>query len=200
MKNSRTKADPAIVALLMLLDEAYNKPAWYGPNLRGSLRRLSAAQAAWRPAPERKNIWELAVHAAYWKYTVLRQLTGQKRGSFPLVGSNWFARPEVAGTLRVPSPGNGTRSVPATEEAWRGDLKLLDRIHADLRAAVETLAPDKLDAKPPASKHTYRRLIQGAALHDVYHAGQIQTLKRLMGGTANASGDSNERPLRPPFS
>jgi hypothetical protein len=163
MKKSRTKVDPAIAALLMLLDEAYNKQAWHGPNLRGSLRGLNANDAAWRPAPERKNIWELAVHAAYWKYTVLRQLTGQKRGSFPLEGSNW-------------GPRQG-----GDETQWRGDLKLLERVHADLRAAVAALAPGTLDRKPPGSKHTRRRLIQGAALHDVYHAGQVQTLKRLMG-------------------
>jgi hypothetical protein len=190
MKKPRSKTDPAIAALLMMLDEAFDKEAWHGPNLRGALRRLSAEQAAWRPAPERKNIWELAVHAAYWKYTVLRLLTGQKRGSFPLEGSNWFVRPHVVRTLRVPSEGNGTRSVPITEVAWRNDVKLLDQMHADLRAAVAALAPDRLDAKPPGSKHTYRRLIQGAALHDVYHAGQIQTLKRLMRGDAESNAYS----------
>jgi len=146
---------------LALLDEAYNKQAWHGPNLRGSLRGLSVAQAVWRPAPGRKNIWEIAVHAAYWKYTVLRLIAGQKRGSFPLEGSNWFPRDAADGA------------------AWKADLKLLDRIHADLHCAVESLQPKLLESRPTGSKHTCRRLIQGAALHDVYHAGQIQTLKRL---------------------
>jgi hypothetical protein len=162
-----------IDALLELLDEAYNKPAWHGPNLRGSIRRLDAAQAAWRPAPGRKNIWEITLHAAYWKYTVLRQLTDQKRGSFPLAGSNWFARPQAGG------------SVPADwEAAWKDDVKLLDRMHRELRIAVASLTRSELAARPPRSKHTRLRLIQGAALHDVYHAGQIQTLKRLMASVA----------------
>jgi hypothetical protein len=173
MKKSRSKADPAIAALQMLLDEAYNKPAWHGPNLRGALRRLTAEQAAWRPAPERKNIWELTVHAAYWKYTVVRLLTGQKRGSFPLQGSNWFSRER------------------ADEASWRGDVNLLERMHDELRAAVAALAPQRLETKPPGSKHTCRRLIQGAALHDVYHAGQIQTLKRLMSGAPGTNAESN---------
>ncbi len=156
------KPDPETAALLMLLDEAYNKPAWHGPNLRGSIRRLNAAQAIWRPEPERKNIWEIVVHTAYWKYAVLRQLTGQKRGSFPLEGSNWFAR-EIA-----------------DEATWKADIKLLDQIHTDLRRVVAALDVNRLATKPPGSKHPVRRLIQGAALHDVYHAGQIQTLKRLL--------------------
>lgn len=156
--------EPGIAFLLMLLDEAYDKKAWHGPNLRGALRRVSTDQAVWRPAAGRKNIWEIALHAAYWKYAVLRQLTGQKRGSFPLDGSNWFPR-DVA-----------------DEAAWKSDVKLLDRIHTELRAAVAVLSADVLETRPTGSKHTHRRLIQGAALHDVYHAGQIQTLKRLIAG------------------
>ncbi|HJS59272.1 MAG TPA: hypothetical protein VKA01_14315 [Vicinamibacteria bacterium] len=54
--------------LLGLLDEAFDKKAWHGTNLRGSVRGLDARTAAWRPGPRRHNIWELAVHAAYWKY------------------------------------------------------------------------------------------------------------------------------------
>jgi DinB superfamily len=67
---------PEIHVLLRLLEEAFQKQAWHGPNLKGSLRGLTAEQAAWRPDPTRHNIWELAVHCAYWKYAVRRKLTG----------------------------------------------------------------------------------------------------------------------------
>ena len=67
--------------LLQLIDEAYEKRAWQGTNLRGSLRGLTAQEAAWRPAPERHNIWEIVLHAAYWKYIVHRRLLGEKKGS-----------------------------------------------------------------------------------------------------------------------
>ena len=97
-----------IAILLRMLDEAYDHRAWHGTNLRGSLRGLNARQAAWRPAPRRHNIWEEAVHTAYWKYAVWRRLTGEKRGSFALEGSNWFARP----------------ADPATEAAYAGLLSL----------------------------------------------------------------------------
>ena len=66
--------------LLALVDEAYDRRSWHGPNLRGSLRGLSAAEAAWRPSPGRHSAWEIAVHAAYWKYAAWRRLTGEKRG------------------------------------------------------------------------------------------------------------------------
>src|SRR5438445_1747395 len=97
-----------IELLLGILDQAFNKKAWHGPNLRGSIRGLTAAQAAWRPQAKRRSIAEIVLHAAYWKYIVRRRLRGDKRGSFPLQGSNWFAVPN---------------SLP--EAAWRDYVALL---------------------------------------------------------------------------
>jgi uncharacterized damage-inducible protein DinB len=154
---------PRIAALLRLIDQAYDKKSWHGTNLRGSLRGLSAQEAAWRPTANRHNIWELAVHAAYWKYSVLRRLRGSERGGFPVKGSNWFLRPEG-------SPD---------EKAWKEDLALLARMHRELREAVEGLSDEALDQIPPGSKTRSDDLISGVAFHDIYHAGQIQLLKRL---------------------
>jgi uncharacterized damage-inducible protein DinB len=148
--------------LLEMIDRAYDRKSWHGPNLRGSVRRVGPATAAWRPGPGRRNIWEIVVHAAYWKYAVRRRLLGEKRGSFPLEGSNWFPRP-----------------VTQTADAWKTDLALLDQSHRALRAAIASLRPADLDARPATSKVSNRELILGIAAHDVYHAGQIQLLKRL---------------------
>jgi len=148
--------------LLAAIDQAYNRQSWHGTNLRGSIRSVTPELAAWRPAPGRHNIWELVVHAAYWKYAVLRRLTGQKRGSFALEGSNFFARP-----------------VDATGGAWRADVKLLDDTHRELRAAVAAFPANRLNAIEPGKKTTNVWLITGIAAHDLYHAGQIQLIKRL---------------------
>jgi DinB superfamily len=149
--------------LLGLLDEAYKRAAWHGPNLRGSIRGVTAHEAAWRPKAGRHNIWEIAVHAAYWKYTVRRRLLGEKRGSFSLPGSNWFLRP-----------------VERSEQAWRADVAILDGEHQRLRDAVSALQPEYLERPARGSKTLVRRLIAGIALHDVYHAGQIQLIKKLL--------------------
>jgi len=150
--------------LLDLLDESYEKRAWQGPNLRGALRGVNAAQAAWRPAPGRHNVWELVVHTAYWKYATWRTLTGEKRGSFGEKGSNYFARPGEEG---------------ASERAWRADVARLDAHHRRLRAAVAGLRGARLLAKPKGSRYTTANLVYGIASHDVYHTGQIQVVKRL---------------------
>ena len=149
--------------LVGLLDESYKRAAWHGPNLRGSIRGLTAVEAAWRPRAGGHNIWEIVAHAAYWKYTVKRRLLGEKRGSFSLPGSNWFVRPVDHG-----------------EKAWRADVTMLEAEHQRLRAAVAALPPNQLDRPARGSKTLVRRLIHGIALHDVYHAGQIQLIKKLL--------------------
>ena len=162
-------AKEQITDLVTMLHEAYAGPAWHGPCLRGSLRGVSHELAAWRPEPGRHNIWEIAVHAAYWKYAVRRRLLGEKRGSFGEKGSNWFERP---------APGTMIAEEVAAK-AWRRDLNLLARSHQDLLEAVRRLDDSGLDRHAAGSRQTPRRMIAGIAMHDVYHAGQIQLLKRL---------------------
>jgi hypothetical protein len=143
--------------LLALIDEAYSKKTWHGPNLRQALKGVSAKQAAWRPAPNRHNIWEETLHAAYWKYAVRRQLEGGKRGSFILKGSNFFARPEKG---------------KASEAHWHVDRAILENEHRALVHAV-----GKILKSSAAKKHLC--VLYGVAFHDVYHAGQIRLLLRL---------------------
>ena len=166
-----------IDTLLRQLDQAYDRRSWHGTNLRGSLRNVSAELAAWRPSPGRHNIWELAVHAAYWKYAVWRRLSGAARGSFPRAGSNWFTRPEAA-----------------TDEAWRADLALLGDMHRRLRGAVAALPPRDLPRIPRGAATTHADLIAGIIAHDLYHAGQIQLLKRLAPAAARSKNARRARP------
>lgn len=144
--------------VLSLLDEAYEKKTWHGPNLKQSIKGVTAKQAAWRPGPGRHNIWEVALHAAYWKYAVRRRMEGGKRGSFVLKGSNFFARPEKDGD---------------TEAAWVADKRLLEDEHRALCAAVSRVL-----RTPRGSK--LLPMLYGVAFHDIYHAGQIRLLRRLM--------------------
>jgi hypothetical protein len=144
--------------VLVLLDEAYEKKTWHGPNLKQSIKGITAKQAAWRPGPGRHNIWEVTLHAAYWKYAVRRRMDGGKRGSFALKGSNFFMRPEK---------GN------LNEAAWSADKKLLEReqraLHVTVAKVLRTARAAKLLPQ-----------LYGVAFHDIYHAGQIRLLRRLM--------------------
>ncbi|MFQ5738786.1 MAG: DinB family protein [Acidobacteriota bacterium] len=151
-----------IELLVRAIDEAFDTKSWHGTNLRGSLRGLRPQQTLWRPAQGRHNIWEIVVHAAYWKYIVHRRLTGGKRGRFPLRGSDWF-----------------DRKADAPDSDWPRDIRLLDEMHGKMRAVVVALKDGDLSRYTDKGETTVETLMRGVAAHDLYHAGQIQLLKRL---------------------
>jgi hypothetical protein len=148
-----------------LLEDSYQRRPWQGPSLKGSLRGVTASQAAWKPPGGRHSIRSLTLHAAYWKYAVRRMLTQEKRGAFALKGSNWF-----------PAPAE------TTEKDWKQVRALLEDEHRKLVQAAAGLSPAALSKKPAGSQRTIANLLYGVASHDVYHTGQIQLLKRLWRG------------------
>ena len=158
---------PELTLLLRAIDEAFDHKSWHGTNLRGSIRGLTARQAGLRPAAGRHSIREIVIHCAYWKYSVRRRILGQKRGAFPLKGSDWFAS----------DPGGG-------EKAWREEVALLEDEHAQLRTAVKAMSASRLSRSPEGSTATFEYLIRGIAAHDLYHAGQIQLIKRIRKASA----------------
>lgn len=159
----RRAVDPRIELLLEILDQAYNRRGWHGTTLRGALRGVTPAEALWRPGPDRHNVWELAIHAAYWKYAVRRRLAGEAAGSFERKPSNWPDIPD-----------------PPDLKAWQRDIVLLDAEHAKLREVVSGLSAADLERRSPKGVWTYAEEIHGVAAHDLYHTGQIQLIKRLM--------------------
>lgn len=155
-----SRPDRSIAMLLDILDQAYDSRAWHGTTLRGALKGVTPREALWRPGPKRHNIWELTLHAGYWKYAVARRLAGAPQGSFPRKPSNWPRIPEKA-----------------DEAAWTADVALLDLQHVLLRETVRRLPPAKLGARK--GTWTNAEQIHGVAAHDLYHTGQIQLIKRL---------------------
>ena len=153
-----------IKLLLEMLDAAFQSRGWHGTTLTGALRGVTPKQALWRPRPGRHNVWELALHTAYWKYAVRRRITGDEtHGAFPRRPNNWPMAPQAPDAA-----------------AWRRDLRLLRETHAALRAAVAALPPRQLGARSPTGQWTYAQQMHGIAAHDLYHTGQIQLIKRLM--------------------
>jgi hypothetical protein len=156
-------SNSSIALLLRVYDQSFIAPAWHGTPLWGTLRGVTAREAARRPAPRRHNIWELVLHAAYWKYVVRRRLTRDVTLTFPRDGSNW---------LPVPS-----RPDP---KAWKADLALLRAEHRLLRRVIARFPVAQLKRRGWRSQWTNEQHIYGIASHDLYHAGQIQLIKRFI--------------------
>ena len=150
------KTHPRIKDALELLDPPAGFRPWHGgPSLMGCLRGVSAEKAAWKPTPERNSIWNLVLHIAYWKYSIIRKLNPDFPRGFDRSPANFPAVPETSSVKQ-----------------WEADKGLLQKTHQILVDEIEKFPPEKLDEICPAKKEwTYSQLIVGIAAHDTYHIG-----------------------------
>jgi uncharacterized damage-inducible protein DinB len=146
-----------------ILEESYYRKAWHGPNLHSSLKGITADAALRRPSKGRHNIYEITVHASYWVYRVIQRIRKSPDIKFPLKGTNWFESPNTL-----------------SETDWRKQKKLLNNLHEELYMLILDLNKSEFKNKPGNEKQKIDRLLIGIAMHDVYHAGQIQLIKKLI--------------------
>jgi len=152
-----TKLDPGLLA--RLLDEGYGPGAWHGADLKAALADIAPALAYWRPAPGRHNIAEIALHHGYSARAAHERLTGTPAEPFVLTGDDWF---EADGPADLP---------------WRDVLSTVDRLQARLSAAVAEIGRGALTS--PLTAEEQFGLVLGVTCHAIYHAGQIQLIKKL---------------------
>lgn len=126
---------------------------------------LTAAQAFWRPAPDRHSIWQNVMHMAYWREYFIRALEGDP--AFPsreeLQVHNWPQHPD-----------------PADEAAWAQARRRLEASQERLVALLRSLPPDRLEA-PAWGDESVAQAIVHYMRHDSYHVGQIMLLRALQG-------------------
>ncbi len=96
---------PLMDLLLWNLQPPPGRRSWHGgPTPVGALRGVSAAQAAWRPTPRRKSIWEMALHIGL--------------GAMPPLGKRWTFGEMVLG-------------IAAHDAYHTGQIQLLKRLWED---------------------------------------------------------------------
>ena len=144
-----------------VLNEGYGPGAWHGPDLKVALADVTPVLAFWRPAAGRHNIAEIALHHAYCVRNVRAQISGRPPDPFVRDGEDWFDLPDE------------------TALPWRKILDTVDAEQQHLSTLIEDAAAGTA-ASPLADPERFN-LVLGITCHAIYHAGQIQLLKRLRG-------------------
>lgn len=158
---TRKVATPAAVdaaQLARILQEGYGNGAWHGPDLRSALADVTPDLAFWRPGAGRHNIAEIAVHHAYYARSVRERLSGTAE-PFVLEGDDWF---EISNESTL---------------SWPRILDLVAIQQQKLESTIADLGAGR--ARPTDSEVKPFDLVIGITCHAVYHAGQIQLIKRL---------------------
>jgi hypothetical protein len=144
------------------LQRAYDGAAWHGPPLRKLLTDVTAATAARKPIPGAHSIWTLVRHVSAWQRVVTRRLAGERIDA-------------------LPPDEDFPPVVDPSESAWKTALEELASSHRQLAEAIIRLPEDRLDELAPGQKYSVYVMLHGVVQHNLYHAGQIAILKKLVG-------------------
>jgi len=148
--------------IISLLKEIYYGEAWHGPALKELLKDVTAEQAKEKPIQGFHSIWELVLHISTWTEVAEKRVKGEKV-------------PQV--TSEKDWPSNADR----TEEGWKKALKNLDFHQKKLLQSLEKTKDARLSEKVKKSGSRLDTLLYGTINHEMYHAGQIGALKKLIG-------------------
>jgi hypothetical protein len=142
-----------------ILAEGYGPGAWHGADMRAALSDVTADIAFWRPQPERHNIAEIALHHAYCQHSVRGRLVSNAIEPFVIAGEDWFEH-----------TGGGELDWPAIQHLVQDQQNRLASVVSDIETGRAT---------SPLSDDERFGLVLGITCHAVYHAGQVQLIKRL---------------------
>jgi DinB superfamily len=157
--------------LLTHLDYTFEKEAWQ-PSLAMAVQGLTAAQAAWKPGPNRHSIWQIVRHVTRWKQATLEAWQG--------------ARPLFSGHTETQRFNELMRTdwcgASGTDEDWQADVRALHDVSLAVRdRAGNADAEDLLRPFPGEDWGPAVLRVLRMATHDIYHAGQIRYLRALQG-------------------
>ena len=136
---------------------AFEGDAWHGPAVRQIREGIAPEQALARPLGGTHTICELVRHMAAWKTAVADWIDGSTR--------------DVSDAENFPAQAD-----------WAMALEELERAQARILGAVSGLGDERLEERLSNRPCSVYVALHGLVQHDVYHAGQIQMLKRAAAG------------------
>lgn len=125
---------------------------------------VDAETAAARPIADAHTIWELVLHITAWQDAARRRLEGE--------------------TAQLGDEEDWPPVLDVGDEAWRDAVATMDVTHRRLTEAVGELTEGDLNARVIDQEYSLYTLLHGIVQHDLYHAGQIALLKKVVGTTA----------------
>ena len=142
---------------------AFDGDAWHGDSVLELLAGVDAKQASARPIKNAHTIWELVLHIAAWDDAVLRRTGGK---AVTLTDEENFPTVKDTG-----------------EAAWKKAVDHMKKTHDALIKDVAAFSDSDLLKQVPGKTgdhYNFYYMFSGIVQHELYHAGQIALLKKLV--------------------
>lgn len=151
-----------ILLLAERMKDAWEGDPWYGRNTRTLLSEIDETIAFQQPSGQH-SILELVWHMCTWKEFVISRI--REDNKFPL---KYFETADW-------------RQLDHTNKAlWKQGMQQLEQLQSEMVNLVLIQKDELLEKMVAERNYTFRKLLNGIIEHDVYHAGQVAYVKKLI--------------------
>jgi hypothetical protein len=126
-----------------------------------NLKGVTAEVASAKRVPGAHSIWEIVNHLIAW----------QKMAIATIDGAPYATLKDDADWPPVTSTSDGD---------WASTVAELQSSFATLCSKLDVFSDERLKENIPGADYSWGVLLRGIAEHDLYHAGQIGLLKRVV--------------------
>ena len=154
-----------LLRIIDLLNTTYEgEEAWHGPSLAEVMRDVTPELAGMRISPNTHSIAELLFHMTSWRIFCVKKMQGDAEFDILTPEKNFGQLPEKIDDFEW--------------EALQMELSLSQE---ELVNELDKRDEDEfLEEIVPGRDYTYYDLLHGIINHDIYHAGQVQILKKAL--------------------
>jgi len=141
--------------------------AWYGKPVYAITDGVNFETAYEKPERSLHNIAAIVLHMLSWTEEVMDRMNGME--------------------AQAPSSGDWPDPGAPDEQKWQQYVNDLKLVNVNLLGVIQNFPEEQWndainDSRADKPKVTYQGLIYGFIQHQVYHAGQIALLTRLLNG------------------
>ncbi len=144
------------------LENTLSGEPWFGRPVYDLLEEVDAKIVYTKPNRDSHALVDLLYHMITWAEFTLRRIEGDKE--YDMAASeelDW-------------------REINPKTHTWKKGLKELRSIHKRIIQLLEKKEEKFLEEKVDYRKYNFRFLLNGLIQHNIYHAGQIAYMKKLL--------------------
>ncbi len=146
--------------IIQQLNDAYNGDPWFGRSVNALLGDVEETAAFRQPAGQH-SILQLVWHMVNWREFVINSLRPQKPTGF-YDENDWQELNHQ------------------DKKLWSKGLQRLDETQQELIVLLKQRDDTILIDTVPGRKYNFQYLLFGLVQHDIYHAGQIAYISKLL--------------------
>jgi len=151
-----------IQSILKSLENTLNGQPWFGRAVYNLLDEIDESKVFIKPKETEHSLIELLYHTITWAEFTMANLENKSTDELKTIEENDW------------------RTINPDKHSWKKGMEELKAIHEKITPILSEKDDSFLKEMVPNRKFNYRFMLNGLIQHNIYHAGQVAYLNKLL--------------------